>query len=159
MRQVTLIYYMFRRFMFAQRFAIGIMLNAAIKKFNHSGYILLMDIFSHFAWVDRTHALKYTSSPCLYVPFVMFPDICVPCWFQQNIYKNLKYNGANAYRGKSNVYCVLSLNRSYYYDSRTKAEIKFDKNFTAKNCLIMIANYLINFINLIDFILQFFFLH
>ena len=127
--------------MFAQRFAIGIMLNAAIKNFNQSGYILLIDIFSNFAWVDRIHALKYTcTSPCLYVPFIVFPDICVPCLFQQIIYKNLKYNGANAYWGKSNVYCVLSLKRSYYYDSRTKAEIKFDQKFTAKNYLIMIAN-------------------
>ena len=139
MRQVTLVDYMFRRFMCAQQFAIGIMINAAFQKLNHNGYILFMDIFSHFAWVDRTHALKYTcTSPCLYVPFVMFPDICVPCWFQQNIYKNLKYNGANAYWGRSNVY--LSLKRSYYYDSITKAEIEFDKNFTAKNYLIVIAN-------------------
>ena len=120
--------------MFAQHFAIGIMINTAIQKLNHNGYILFMDIF--FAWVDGTHALKYTfSSPFLDVPFVMFPDICVPGLFQQTIYKNLKYNGANAYWGKSNVY--LSLKRSY---SITKAEIKVDKNFTAKNYLIMIAN-------------------
>ena len=80
MRQVTLVDYMLRRFLFDQHFAIGIMINAAIQKLVHNGYILFMDIFAHFAWVDRTHALKYTvSSPCLDVPFVMFPDICVPC--------------------------------------------------------------------------------
>ena len=56
------------------------------------------------------------------------------------IYKNLKYNGANEYWDKSNVFCVLSLKRSYYYDSRTKAEIKFDQKFTAKDYFIMIAN-------------------
>ena len=52
----------------------------------------------------------------------------------------MKYNGANEYWDKSNVFCVLSLKRSYYYDSRTKAEIKFDQKFTAKNYFIKIAN-------------------
>ena len=56
--------------------------------------------------------------------------------------KNLIYKGAYAYLSKSKVYFELSLKQQYYYDSRTKAEIKFDKKSTAKKTpLIMIANY------------------